>query len=188
MTQSKKPAYIDSAERLRTAQHEMSHAIVSYALECQDIQVAVFKRPRSHPTRPELKSLGMCQQRSNKKQYQVFVACGPFVSAAYSVDSNDEIEFKDMVEEFTLLTGKSAASFRYSVFDPVKNLLDSKPAIEIITKLSVPIAMGGILKCKKHTDMEKFFPKTISLTFLHALCRSVKEAADELPVRTRQNA
>lgn len=181
----KQPAHLDPVERLRTARHEMSHAIVSYALECENITATVFKRPRSHPMRPEMKALGICGQWFTQVQYRVFITCGPFVSTAYSVDDDDETEFKDMVNDFIRITGKSAASFRHSVFDPVKNLLDSKPAIEIITRLAVPMAKGGVLRCEKHTDMEKLFPKDISWPLLRALCRSVKEAADELPLRKK---
>ncbi|MFX8558142.1 hypothetical protein ABTM03_18880, partial [Acinetobacter baumannii] len=87
-----------------------------YALGCRDIAATVFKRPRSHPTRPELKALGVCSQRYDRIQYRVFITCGPFVSTAYAVDTDDEIEFRDMVNDFIRITGKSAASFRHSVF------------------------------------------------------------------------
>ncbi len=186
----KQPAHLDPAERLRTAHHEMSHAIVSYALRCSDITVKVFKRPRPHPAYPKNKILGICSQRLLKPQYRLFITCGPFVSTSYSVDNGDEIEFKDMIRDFIVITGKSEASFRHFVLDPVQNLLDSTPVLEIIKRLAVPMAKGGVLNCKKHTDMEKFFPRTISYPLLQALCRDVKEAADELPVRkaTRQNA
>jgi hypothetical protein len=184
-TARKLPKHLDPVERLRTAQHEMSHAIVSYALECTEIKVTVLKKPKNSRLRPGLNSIGLCGQVFKKVQYKLFVTCGPFVSTAYAVDSSDELEFKDMVNDFIRTTGKSAASFRYSVFDPVKNLLDSEPVVKIITRLAVPLAQGGILYCKKHTDMEKFFPKDMSWPLLLALCRSVKEAADELPLRKR---
>lgn len=177
------PQHLDPAERLRTAQHEMSHALISYALECYQITATVFKRPRKHPTRPELKCLGICGQIFRKPHHGIFVTCGPFASRAYAVDTDDEIEFRDMVNEFIRVTGKSAASFRSCVLDPVRNLLDSDPATKIINHIAVPMSKGGVLNCPLHKDMEKLFPKkTFSWPLLEALCRSVKEAADDLPL------
>lgn len=175
------PSHLDPVERLRTGQHEMAHALIGYALECTDFVIAVFKRPRKHPTRPEFKTIGGCWTRFRQPHHSIFVTCGPFACPAYAVDHDDEFEFNDMVQDFIRISGKSAASFRSCVLDPVKNLLDSAPATRIINRLAKPLAEGGVVKCPRHTDMEKFFPRDISWPLLRALCESVREAADDLP-------
>lgn len=169
-------------ERLRTAQHEMSHALVSFALKCQDIKVVVFKKPKKHPA-TKSKLLGVCTQRFPKDQYRIFSTCGPFASKLYTPDEYDKPEFEDMMKDFVEMTGQPNKYFKHMVCDPVQELLDSQPAIEIITRFVIPLAKGGILRCKLPSDMEKFFPTGINRALFRELCDNVKSAADVLPIK-----
>lgn len=170
-------------ERLRTAHHEMSHAIVSFALKCQDIKVVVFKKPKKHPKNPTSKLLGICTQRFAKTQYRIFSTCGPFASTLYSPDEDDKDEFEDMMTSFVEMTGRSNKHFKHLIHDPVKKLLDSQPSIEIITSLVTPLAQGVTLHCKLPSDMEKLFPVSINRSLFRDLCDDVKSAADVLPIK-----
>lgn len=180
MKNVKKP---DLDDRIWTAQHELSHGLIAYALGCIKINVKVYKSGKAKFTNKALKCMGVCEFSPPvlTPQIGIFVGAGPFASPAYRLGEDDQLEFNQLVADYRRLTKLPAGTIRSFVLDPVNSFLESQPILDIIGRIAPVLAEGGILRAPKGVDLERFFPKTLNRAMLEAMKRELHEAAFSYP-------
>jgi len=179
-------------ELIATAKHELSHALVAWALRSVKFTIRVYKAPQKDTAKVrgvgpaeakecQVKCMGFCQSSYPKEHYSLFITAGPFGSPLYQPSESDFLEFQGLVAKYRSLTRQPVKTFNTFVLEPVKNLLDCGPATAIIQRIAPALAQGGTIKAATYLELERFFPRDLNRPLLDAMARQVREAADDYP-------
>ena|ERR1022692_10600 len=168
----------DYNERVITSKHELSHALVAYALRCKKIEIKIYKKMK---IKSGMLFMGHCGFYCRQKHYSMLIGSAVFASPGYCVQEGDQIELQKMVKDFKKITKRGIPSYRAFVLRPLKDLLECDPVLSIIARLANPLAEGGSIKVANYTLLEKFFPRNINMILLRAACRDFYEIANKYP-------